>query len=143
MAHVQRSALVPFSAESMYKLVNDVDQYAQFLPGCAESRVDETSDKHMQASLLVKKAGITQWFTTHNHLVKNRRIEMSLVKGPFRSLKGGWTFTPLDEGACKIELDLFFEFESRLVEAAFGKVFKTLTGSMVNAFTSRAREIYA
>ncbi|MBO1255651.1 type II toxin-antitoxin system RatA family toxin [Alteromonas sp. 5E99-2] len=143
MAHVQRTALVPFSAESMYNLVNDVDGYADFLPGCADSRIDEQSDTHMQASLLIKKAGISQWFSTRNTLEKNTRIGMSLVNGPFKSLEGGWTFIALDEKACKIELNLQFEFESRLVEAAFGKVFESITRSMINAFTQRAKEVYS
>ena len=143
MPHIHRSALVPFSAHSMYELVNDVKRYPEFIPGCSDSRIDEQSDTEMQASLLVTKAGLKQWFTTLNHLTPGRAIRMDLSKGPFQSLKGGWTFTPLSEDACKIELDLTFEFENRMIEAAFGKVFKSLTTNMVNAFTQRARKVYA
>jgi len=143
MPHIQRSALVPFSAESMYDLVNDVNRYPEFLPGCTDSRIEEQTKEHMQAALLVSKAGIKQWFTTKNCLSPGRSIRMQLTSGPFRSLSGGWSFIPLSEDACKIELDLRFEFESRMVEAAFGKVFKSLTTNMVNAFTQRAREVYA
>ncbi|GAL12546.1 putative oligoketide cyclase/dehydratase or lipid transport protein YfjG [Vibrio astriarenae] len=35
MKQVSRSALVSFSAEQMYDLVNDVSNYPEFLPGCA------------------------------------------------------------------------------------------------------------
>ncbi|MFC3093528.1 type II toxin-antitoxin system RatA family toxin [Alteromonas sediminis] len=143
MPHIQRSALVPFSAESMYELVNDVNRYPEFLPGCADSRIDEQTNEHMSAALLVSKAGIKQWFTTKNTLSPGRSIRMQLTSGPFKTLSGGWSFIPLSEDACKIELDLRFEFESRMVEAAFGKVFKALTTNMVNAFTQRAREVYA
>lgn len=143
MAQIERSALVPFSAEDMYNLVNDVAQYSTFLPGCADSRVEERTESFMQAALLVKKAGISQWFTTRNVLTQNQKIDMTLVDGPFKTLHGGWEFTSLDAQACKIALNLEFEFESRIIEAAFGKVFKSLTSSMVNAFTQRAREVYA
>ena len=68
---------------------------------------------------------------------------MQLVNGPFRSLSGGWTFSALSEDACKIELNLEFEFSSKLVEVAFGKVFNSLASSMVAAFTQRAKEVYA
>ena len=37
MARINRSALVMFSAEQMYHLVNDVASYPQFLPGCVGS----------------------------------------------------------------------------------------------------------
>lgn len=37
MPQISRTALVPYSAEQMYQLVNDVQSYPQFLPGCTES----------------------------------------------------------------------------------------------------------
>jgi ribosome-associated toxin RatA of RatAB toxin-antitoxin module len=57
-------------------------------------------------------------------------------------LSGGWTFTPLSDEACKIELSLEFTFSSKLVDLAFGKVFRSVTGNMVKAFTLRAKEVY-
>ncbi|EEZ41746.1 hypothetical protein VDA_002778 [Photobacterium damselae subsp. damselae CIP 102761] len=67
---------------------------------------------------------------------------MQLVDGPFKKLVGGWTFTELDASACKVELNLDFEFANGLMDAAFGKVFRDLTNNMMGAFTSRAKEIY-
>ena len=67
---------------------------------------------------------------------------MELLDGPFRQLSGVWRFTPLDEEACKVELSLEFEFSSRLIELAFGRIFTDLVGSMVQAFTLRAKEVY-
>ncbi|SON50406.1 SRPBCC family protein [Vibrio tapetis] len=142
MPQVTRSALVPFSAEQMFHLVNDVDSYPSFLPGCSGSRVLETSESAMVASVDVSKAGISKTFTTSNQLEVGRKIFMQLVDGPFKHLQGGWEFTPLDDSACKVELKLEFEFTSKLVEMAFGKVFNELTGNMVGAFTKRARQVY-
>lgn len=42
-----------------------------------------------------------------------------------------------------MELHLDFEFTNKLIELAFGKVFKELAGSMVQAFTQRAKEVYS
>ena len=39
MPQISRTALVPYSAEQMYQLVNDVQSYPQFLPGCTGSRI--------------------------------------------------------------------------------------------------------
>ncbi|WP_100657057.1 type II toxin-antitoxin system RatA family toxin [Alteromonas flava] len=143
MPSIQRSALVAFSAESMFELVNDVESYPEFLPGCAQSRVEKKSGSMMQASLLIAKAGVKQWFTTHNELVANQRIDMRLVEGPFSHLSGAWHFIPLSESACKIELNLTFEFSSRLAQAAFGKIFNSIAANMVDAFTKRAKQVYA
>ncbi len=142
MAKISHSALVPYSAEKMYQLVNDVDAYSEFLPGCSGSRILESDEHQMTAAVDVSKAGISKTFVTRNTLQSNQSIHMQLVDGPFRKLTGGWTFTPLSEDACKVELNLEFEFTNMLVELAFGRVFKELTGSMVKAFTQRAKEVY-
>lgn len=142
MAQVVRSALVGFSAKQMFDLVNDVARYPEFLPGCSGSKVLESCHEQMVASVDVSKAGISKSFTTKNTLQNEEAILMELVDGPFKTLKGGWYFTPLDEQACKVELKLDFEFSSRMIELAFGKVFNELTSNMVNAFTIRAKQVY-
>ncbi|MDW2144462.1 SRPBCC family protein, partial [Vibrio sp. 1833] len=48
----------------------------------------------------------------------------------------------MDEQACKVELKLEFEFSSKMIEMAFGKIFNELTSNMVNAFTKRAKQVY-
>ncbi|CAM3647255.1 SRPBCC family protein [Vibrio aquimaris] len=143
MKQVSRSALVSFSAQQMFDLVNDVVSYPEFLPGCSGSKVIESSLSAMVASVDVSKAGISKTFTTSNQLVAGEAILMNLVDGPFKTLKGGWFFTALDEKACKVELKLEFEFSSKMVELAFGKVFSELTNNMVNAFTQRAKQVYS
>ena len=142
MARINRSALVMFSAEQMYHLVNDVASYPQFLPGCVGSQVLEASADSMVACVDVAKAGIHKSFTTRNQLQVGRTIHMDLLNGPFRQLSGVWHFTPLDDEACKVEVSLEFEFSSRLIELAFGRIFTDLVGSMVQAFTQRAKEVY-
>lgn len=142
MPQISRTALVPYSAEQMYLLVNDVKSYPQFLPGCSGSRVLDQSDSQMMAAVDVSKAGISKTFTTRNTLVSNQSILMQLVDGPFRKLMGGWKFTPIGDEACRIEFQLDFEFTNKLIELAFGRVFKELAGNMVQAFTVRAKEVY-
>lgn len=142
MAQISRSALVPYSAEQMYRLVNDVDAYPEFLPGCTGSRVLDNSGDQMTAAVDVSKAGISKTFTTRNTLISNQSILMQLVDGPFRKLTGGWHFTSLGDDACKVELSLDFEFTNMLVEMAFGRIFKELANNMVQAFSQRAKEVY-
>jgi len=142
MPSIKRSALVAYSASQMYDLVNDVDSYDSFLPGCEKSEVIEFTEKHMLASLILSKAGVKQTLTTINTLDRDKSIGMDLSDGPFKSLEGGWSFTPLSDEACKIELNLDFVFSSKLMELAFGKFFNILANNMVNAFSQRAKQVY-
>jgi len=142
MAEVSRSALLMYSAEEMYNLVNDVNAYPEFLPGCSETAILVDQEDLMKASVKVAKAGISQTFVTENTLVPNQSITMNLIEGPFKHLTGGWTFTPLDDQACKVSLDLQFEFSNSIVKLAFGRVFHELVGSMVKSFSNRAKTVY-
>ncbi|MGO2508472.1 SRPBCC family protein [Vibrio hibernica] len=142
MPLINRSALVSFSAEQMFTLVNDVERYPEFLPGCSGSKLIESSQTAMVASVDVSKAGIKKTFTTSNLMIPDRLIKLQLVDGPFKSLSGSWRFIPLDDFACKIEFQLEFEFSNKLIEMAFGKIFNELTSNMVKSFTQRAKQIY-
>ncbi|MCF1427759.1 MAG: SRPBCC family protein [Shewanella sp.] len=143
MPKISRSVLVRFSARQMYDLVNDVESYKEFLPGCVGGKVLAFDGSTMLASVDVCKAGIAKTFTTRNQLIPGKRIELNLENGPFKYLRGQWLFSELTDEACKVEFELDFEFSSALVAIAFGKVFQELVGSMVSAFTDRAKVIYA
>lgn len=142
MPTINQSALVAYSAEQMYQLVNDYAKYPQFLPGCVGAKTLTVGENSLQAELHIQKLGISQTFSTQNQMVPNQRIEMQLLNGPFRHLHGAWTFTPFDEQSCRISLQLDFEFSSPLIGLVFGKIFNELTQKMINAFKQRAKEVY-
>ncbi|CUA83080.1 type II toxin-antitoxin system RatA family toxin [Pseudidiomarina woesei] len=142
MPTIERSALVPYSDAQMYALVNDVDRYPEFVPGCRTATVLESTDDMKVARLDISKAGISKSFTTRNSLEPHERIGMELVDGPFQYLRGGWSFHALDQNACKIVLKLEFEFANRLLGMAFGKIFNELQSRMVDAFVQRAQQVY-
>jgi len=142
MPEVERTALVMYSAEQMYQLVNDVRRYPEFLPGCIGTDIISESDSAMEAQLTLKKGPISQQFSTRNDLLLNESIDMELCNGPFDYLEGGWKFLALSDQACKIIFRLNFKFSNSLVGAAFGNYFSELTLTMVDAFAKRADQIY-
>ena len=143
MAHIKRSALVHYSPAEMYALVNDVAAYPKFLPWCKSSRVISQTDNEMIASVEIARGALNKAFTTKNTLHKNSKIKIQLVDGPFKSLRGAWSFHTLKrKDACKIELDLDFKFDSGLVSLAARPVFTQIANSLVDAFSKRAVEIY-
>lgn len=142
MARIERSALVEYSPQQMFDLVNDIESYPQFVPGCVGAQTLERSDTHKVARLNISKAGITKSFTTRNSLQPPEVMGMELVDGPFKRLGGGWRFMPLGEHACKVVFELEFEFSNRLLAMAFGKIFEEVTSRMVDAFVTRAEQVY-
>ena len=78
MNRVQRSALVMYSDQQMYDLVNDVSNYPHFMDGCHSVEVFEHTDVTMLARLDLKKAGINMSLLTRNHLKSPEHIQMTL-----------------------------------------------------------------
>ncbi len=143
MSHIQRHALVPYSPAEMYRLVNQVDEYMHFLPWCRSSRILSQTEDEMVASVEIAKGVLNKTFTTRNRLFPDERIELHLVDGPFRQLEGAWTFQALKaDNACKISLDLQFEFDSAMVSIAAKPIFTQIATTLVDAFCKRAVEIY-
>lgn len=142
MKRVSRSALLPFSAEQMFDLVNDVAAYPEFLPWCSDSRVIESSPTEMLASLTISKAGLSHSFSTRNQLQRPELIRLVLVDGPFSSLEGNWRFSQLGDDGCKAEMGLAFDFNSVVLNATLGKAFSHAADTMVDAFCDRARQVY-
>ena len=91
----------------------------------------------------VARIGISQSFTTCNRVVPDERIDIRLQNGPFSKMDGSWHFRPLREDACKVELELNFEFSGALISAALGAFFTQAATSMVDAFCKRADELYS
>ena len=126
----------------MFELVNNIDDYSQFLNWCDSSSILNQSDDQITASVEINKGGIKQTFSTLNTLIPYQSIAMELVDGPFDELSGEWRFEPLGENAAKIHLDLQFKFKSKLIDMALSPVFKNIANSQLDSFVARAKYIY-
>jgi ribosome-associated toxin RatA of RatAB toxin-antitoxin module len=140
---IERSALVHYSPQEMFQLVNNVGDYAEFLPWCRSSRVLTETETEMEASVEIAKGVLNQTFTTRNTLSRGHRIDIELVDGPFKKLTGYWQFDALKmENACKVNLALEFEFDNTMISIAARPVFTQIANSLVDAFCKRAVEVY-
>ncbi|MDH5423773.1 MAG: type II toxin-antitoxin system RatA family toxin [Gammaproteobacteria bacterium] len=143
MPLISRQSLVMYSPAEMYDLVNDVAAYPDFLPWCRSSHIISQTDDVIEASVEIAKGSLNKSFATRNLLQANKMIEMKLLEGPFKHLEGYWRFMPLkDPSACKVMLDLEFEFNSKLVALAVGPVFSKIANTLVDSFCKRAVEVY-
>jgi len=126
----------------MFRLVQDVPAYPDFLSWCVHAEVHEQTAEQQLASLVVKVSGIKQAFTTRNRFVPGERLTLSLVEGPFNQLSGEWLFEPLGTAGSKVTLVLSFDFSSRMLSSAFRRGFAHIADHMVNEFSKRADDFY-
>ena len=143
MALVEKSVLLPYSAEQMFALVDNVADYPTFLPWCGGASVVEAGENTIHATVHINYHHIKQNFTTENIRQPPNNIAMTFQQGPFKHLDGNWHFTALSPTACKIEFKLHYEFSNKLLEKMVGPVFHFIANNFVDAFTHRAGKVYA
>jgi ribosome-associated toxin RatA of RatAB toxin-antitoxin module len=139
---VERSALVNYSAQQMFDLINDIEAYPQFMEGCVGAKILARGDNWLEARLELSKAGVSQSFVTRNQLQPPLSMSMTLVDGPFKFLSGVWRFQPLGDAACKVSLGLEFELSNRLLGLAVGKLFEAVSNKQVDSLCARAKVVY-
>lgn len=142
MRKVNRSALVPYTAREMFRLVDDIESYPEFLPWCNAATVQERDPDKVIATLELRKGALSRRFTTRNTPTAFSSIDIALVGGPFRRLSGGWRFREIGNSGCEVSLELEFSFDSMLVDMMFGSFFEETCNSLVDAFTQRATHVY-
>ncbi len=141
MHTVKRSALVNYPADVMYQLVADIEAYPRFLPWCPTAKVDARDPAITEATLHIFYRGIRQQFSTRNHNLPGRKIDMVLLSGPFRHLKGTWSFDALSPDASKVSLHLDYQFANGLLDRLIGPVFEHIANTFVDAFVRRAQDL--
>lgn len=142
MVTIERSALVNFSAQQMYTLVGDIEQYPQFMQGCIAAEVLSRTETEVIGRLTLGKAGIKYSFTTCNRLLPNEAMEMSLVEGPFNNFGATWRFLALTPDACKVSLHMNFDWSGGLLGSAMEKLFQYSANTLVDELVNRAHQLY-
>lgn len=142
MSKIKHQAVVAYSSQQMYDLVNDVAAYPQFLPWCAASEILSQTSNEMTATITIKKGIVEQTFTTKNDLVTSQSIIMNLINGPFRFMRGEWKFDKLTATECTISFSLEYEFNNRLLAFTLESIFSNIANTMIDAFEKRAAQVY-
>jgi coenzyme Q-binding protein COQ10 len=143
--HVSRK--LPYEPDELFQLVGDVDAYPQFLPWVLAMRTWNRSKpaegvQTLDAEARVGFSFIREKFATRVRLdEKERRIDVSLLYGPFRRLKNHWKFVP-SEGGTRIDFDIDFEFKSKLLERLVNANLTRAANKLIACFESRAEALY-
>ena len=101
----------------------------------------DESESSMDAELTLRLGALKTAFTTRNQLFPHERIELNLLAGPFRKLRGEWRFVPLAENACRVELQLDFDLAGTLVGSALAIGFTGLADRLVDDFCREAMRL--
>jgi coenzyme Q-binding protein COQ10 len=142
MPGIRETRRLPYSAEQMFDLVADVGRYAEFLPWVIATRVRSNTETEMVADMVVGFKAIRESFTSRVAKVRPRQIAVHYVDGPLSDLDNVWTFREIDSSTCEIDFLVDFTFKNRLFEKIAGQYFDKAFRKMVEAFETRAAQLY-
>ena len=140
--NIRRTAIVTYSCEQMFDLVNDIESYPQFLPYCVGAKIQSSQSDLVEAELTLSKGGFEHSFCTRNTLQRPLKMELKLVTGPFKQFDGVWLFSALPGGGSEVSFELTFSFSSMLLNITAGQWMEDLAGEQVGVICGRAKTIY-
>lgn len=145
---ISKSALLPYTQDQLFGLINDIEAYPDFMDGCVEAKILKQDEASLDAKLYLSKRGITQSFTTRNHLFDKNKITMELIEGPFETLRGEWNIDSLGDSSageqgCKLSLDLEFTMGGSLIMKMAAPFFAEMGNRLVDAVASEAAARFA
>ena len=76
MVSIKKSAIVLYSREEMFALVDNVEEYDNFLPWCGGTEI-------IKKSIKINYHGVKQTFTTENNKTFPEKMIIKLINGPF------------------------------------------------------------
>ena len=147
MPKQEESKTVSYTKDQMFDLVSDIDRYSEFLPWCNNSKIIERKmEEGYEIVIADLEIGYDQFVYTYRsevilHMNKSE-INVRNLDGPFKYLENNWKFVTINESECEIQFKIDFELNITLFDILMKKFFDLAFQKMVDAFISRANEIY-
>jgi ribosome-associated toxin RatA of RatAB toxin-antitoxin module len=140
MVTIKKNAIVPHSNAKIFELVDRVEDYPDFLSWCADAEVIARTDKITRATILINYKGVKQSFTTENVKIYPEQMLIKLIDGPFKKLEGRWQFIEIEAGACRIDLELHYEFSNIILDKLISPVFNMIANTFIDNFVDQANK---
>jgi len=140
LAIIQRTIEVEASAEKLYEVVFDIEQYPSFLTWCDSSEILSIEDHLVTASLTINILGFKSTITTLNKLYRPTKIEMSLQEGPFKSFKGTWLFEEITLEKTRVSYTMEYQIANPITDLVVKQKLASFIDQFVVEFVKKLRE---
>ena len=147
MPKQEKTKTVNYTKEQMFDLVADIDSYSEFLPWCNNSKIiDRKNFENQEIIIADLEIGYDQFVYTYRSEVKlntnKSEINVRNLDGPFKYLENNWKFKNVNDNECEVQFNIDFELNISLLDILMKRFFDLAFQKMVDAFVSRAKEIY-
>src|SRR5271169_1828715 len=141
MPRHEEQATLAYSAEELFAVVADVEDYPLFVPWCSGVSIHHADEREILADLIIGFGPFQESFTGEVTLDRPRQVLVRAIEGPLEHLTNTWTFTPI---ANKTHIDFIidFQFKSHLLDHVAARMFHEAATRMMSAFESRVHLVH-
>ena len=138
---------LPYTPAQLADLVADVEAYPRFVKWVTSMRVWNRREEAPGVTVLDAEAAVgfafmkERFSTWVRHDRNLPRVEVGLLRGPFRHLKNRWDFVETPEGT-RLEFMIDFAFKSPILNAMMNANFDLAVGKLIESFEAEAARRY-
>ena len=137
---------MPYSAQTIYDIVADIERYPEFLPYCEQlsilSSKQEESKTSLHADMTVGYKAIKETFRSHVTLDEaNKTVITTNIQGPFKHLDNEWRIEAIKENLTDVHFTIDYAFKNWAMEKLMGSLFDKAFRTYAESFEARARAL--
>lgn len=138
---------MPYTPAQLADLVADVEAYPRFVKWVSSMRVWNRREEAAGVTVLDAEAAVgfafmkERFSTWVRHDRNLPRVEVGLLRGPFKHLKNRWDFVETPEGT-RLEFMIDFAFKSPVLNAMLNANFDLAVGKLIESFETEAQRRY-
>ncbi|MFZ0257792.1 MAG: type II toxin-antitoxin system RatA family toxin [Gammaproteobacteria bacterium] len=134
--------ILPYSSESIFNLIADVESYPEFVPFWHHAKIWQRSGNVYYTDQEIGIGPVRERFQSKTVLLPFAEIQITCRQGVFGRLEVCWTFTPLPGDSCCVHCSLEGQTRSALLQHLFNAVFLDSIHCVAAAFEARANQRY-
>lgn len=143
---IEQERVLPYAPADLCRLVGDVRSYPKFIPWLKSLKVPREQENPNggwdgEAEVVVGWQALTERFTCKircNPIAG--AVDVTGLKGPFRSLENRWRFVPAENGGSKVHFWIAYEFKNPLLQSLLTANRDRVAGRILAAFEGEAKK---
>lgn len=141
---------MPYEADDLYKIVADVESYAEFVPMCESVTVYDKGETgqglprfKVDLEVAYEKLKLHETFTSDVTCNPERRAVRAISnRKPVKALDCQWHVKALDEKTCEVSFSIDVTMASLALNLLLKGVFNKVLEKVMEAFEKRAKALY-
>ena len=144
MKKIYKQEEINVDVQTIFNLINSVEDYPNFLPWCTNSKIKSKNDKsntlEIVADLEIGYSFAKDIYTSEVKFdKKTRTITVNALQGPLKKLENLWVLKKINEKECEITFSINLELKNFLLNKMLSSMFDIGFDKILKSFEKRAK----